>query len=290
MGCGICIKWLALPSSYANGHWHFLHTVHPSWPLCSGPENHRTLATIKSPKQNNPRWNITILELQPSIWCSSDRISLKRLCCHLKGFDGQVFFVWEGQQHSSSAHLSSLSTFLQSSIHLSVHSSLHPSVHIAFVPHVNPSVMASAMPVLLYRHHNQPCAFFKLVKRHNSVQVTGSRNLRVQKNFLRRLQFGPLQWLKPSEKQFMLMNKLYWGASVGIRATLYPSDCVWYCFSIIMRPQTIAGKRKGSIMVEKNGTVFFWFRESTPMPAIPTPFFLILLPAQSFSLVKLWTH
>lgn len=156
MGCGICIEWPALLSSYANRHWHFLHTAHPSWPLCSGPENHRTLATIKSLKRcNNPPWDITIVELQLSIWCNVDPVSLERFCCHLKGFDGQVFFVCEGLQHSSSAHLSFLSTFLQTSIHLSVYSSLHPSVHIAFVPHVDPSVTASVMPVLLYIQTSQ---------------------------------------------------------------------------------------------------------------------------------------
>lgn len=74
----------------------------------------------------------------------------------------------ERLQHSSSAHLSSLSTFLHSSIHLSVHSSLHPSVHIAFVPHVDPSVMASVMPVLLYIDISfQTSTFFRLLKTHN---------------------------------------------------------------------------------------------------------------------------
>lgn len=54
-------------------------------PLCSGPENHRTLATIKSLKRcNNPPRDITIAELRASVWCNVDPISLKRFCCHLK--------------------------------------------------------------------------------------------------------------------------------------------------------------------------------------------------------------
>lgn len=159
-------------------------TAHPSWPHCSGPENRRTLATKKSLKWcPNPWWDITILELQLSIGCKTDPESVERLCCHLLGFDSQVFFVCEGLQHSSSAHLSSLSTFLQPSIHLSVHSSLHPSVHIAFVPHVDPSVMASAVHVLLYRHLSEPSTVFKLVKMNNSAQGTKQRNVRENKNF-----------------------------------------------------------------------------------------------------------
>lgn len=101
-------------------------------PLCSGPENHRTLATIKSFKRcNNPPRDITIAELQASRMLQRWPHISEKILFISKGFDRQVFFVCEGLQHSSSAHLSFLSTFLQSSIHLSVHSSLHPSVHIA---------------------------------------------------------------------------------------------------------------------------------------------------------------
>lgn len=290
MGCGICIKWLALPSSYANRHWHFLHTVHPSWPLCSGPENHRTLATIKSPNriihsETLPYWNYSPpygAAVTAYLWKDCVVIS-KDLTVRYSLYEKDNSIHLLPIYHP--CLLFSSPPFIYPSIHLSIHQFILPLFHMWLDLSWPPRCLCSYTDIT-----TNPVHFSNWLKRHNSVQVTGSRNLRVQKNFLRRLQFGPLQWLKPSGKQFMLMNKLYWGASVGIRGTFYPSDCVWYCFSIIMRSQTMAGKRKGRTMVEKNGAVFFWFRESTPTPAIPTPFFLILLPAQSFSLVKLWTH
>lgn len=74
----------------------------------------------------------------------------------------------ERLKHSSSVHLSFLSTSLQPSIHLSVHSSLHPLVHITFVPRVDPSVMACVMPVLSYIDISiQTSTFFKLLEIHN---------------------------------------------------------------------------------------------------------------------------
>lgn len=145
-----------------------------------------TRKTTENRQQRDPSnmRDITILELRPSTGCKVDPVPLQRLCCHLCGFDGQVFVVREGLRHSSSAHLSSLSAFLHSSIHLSVHSSLHPSVHIAFVPHVDPSVMASVLPAVLYRHLSQASTVFKLAEIHNSERGhRGWRDLRVWRSF-----------------------------------------------------------------------------------------------------------
>ena len=150
MGCGICMEWPALPSSYANHHWHFLYTARPFCPTCNGPENHQTLATMKSIKwSNKPPWDVTIVQSQLSICRSVDVISQGRFCCFLKGLTVR-YSVCERLPHSSSTHSSLLSTFLQSSIHPSIHSSFQPSVHVAFVPQFDPSVMAPALPCALF--------------------------------------------------------------------------------------------------------------------------------------------
>lgn len=146
IGCGICMEWPALPSSYANRHWHFQLIANPPQPFWADQKNHQTLATIKSIKwSNNPPWDINNMQLLTSIGCVVDLISWGRFC-HLKRFDSQVLFVCERLPRSSSAHLSLLSSFLQSSIHLSVHSSFHPSAGVAFVPRLDPSVIASTKP------------------------------------------------------------------------------------------------------------------------------------------------
>lgn len=125
MGCGICIGWPALPSSYANRHWHFPHTAHPLWPLCSGPENHQTLATLKSLKRcNNLPWDITIVELQLSICHNVDQISLKLFCCRLEGLTVQYSLYMRGcSTHLlpiyHSCPLFSRLPFIHQSIHLS---------------------------------------------------------------------------------------------------------------------------------------------------------------------------
>lgn len=163
----------------------------------------------------------------------------------------------------SSAHLSFLSTFLQPSIHLSVHSSLHPSVHIAFVPHVDPSVMACAMPVLLYIDISvQPATFFKLPKIHN-FGVVGTEKLltdfswetiissiTMTKNKLKAMYAPRLAIHVIPLITFTVfigtVSLVLSGLDGGFRATLCLSDCVWYYFTCITRRPRIScgGKEK----------------------------------------------
>ena len=64
-----------------------------------------------------------------------DPMSLKRLDCHVTGFDGQIFFVRDGRQRSSFTHLSTLSTALQSFTHLSIHQFIEHFSHMC--PHLS---------------------------------------------------------------------------------------------------------------------------------------------------------
>lgn len=85
-------------------------------------------------------------------------ISLKRLDCHLTAFDGQIFFVRDGRQHSSFAHLSTLSTALQSFTHLSFH---------WFLTDVHPSVMTYSDPRLLHRHLKEMSLMLAILLKEN---------------------------------------------------------------------------------------------------------------------------
>lgn len=77
--------------------------------------------------QNNPQPKQTRISLL--LGCNVVPVPLKRLDCHLTGFDGQGIFGPDGGQHSSSAHLSTLSTSLQFFIHLFIHPFIEPFSH-----------------------------------------------------------------------------------------------------------------------------------------------------------------
>ena len=97
------------------------------WPLCSGPENRRTLATIKSLKWcNNATRDITTLELQQAICCNVNPISLRRFCYHPQGLMVRYSLYVKGY----SIHLLPIyhpclffptPPFIYPSIHLSIH-------------------------------------------------------------------------------------------------------------------------------------------------------------------------
>lgn len=165
MGCAICIEWPALPSSYANRHWHFPHTAHPTWPpLCSGPENHQTLATIKSLKRcHNPPWDGELTGITATLCNTHPR----RSCRHLRGLTVRCS-LWKATAFIFCPFI--IPVYFSPLLHSSIRPFISPSISSYSLCSTRGSICHGLCDVcaFIYRHLIPASHFFfKLLKTHN---------------------------------------------------------------------------------------------------------------------------
>lgn len=128
----------------SNHQWHLLRILH----LSTAHYQQYNAAQSKDPRHNWTRFSL------PLGW-NVDPVSLKRLDCHLTGFDGQEFSVC--------AFI--FCPFINPVyIPAASHPSIHPSVHRAFLARA--SVMTSAELGLIYRHLKETSLMLQFIIYH----------------------------------------------------------------------------------------------------------------------------